>query len=441
MHDRIKVFSLYLGAILINTVFYIQIAGLINGWGSISPYIASYYHHLDSSIYTADFVIVNSYSYTFEAGLTVITAYLIKFFQPFWIIVMGTLISLTGFFLSSYITNPYLFCWVIGFSFGAMSAFIFFPSVWIVWNQNPKNKAFSSGMSLSGYSLGPVILGMLFTFIANPYDYQAETIERNGKEDEKIFGKFVADRVPMTIRWCTFTFLIIFLVSAMLLKRKWRTDNSEKNISQTTMTYIEMLKNLKFWNLFFISVFGLSSFGYVINIYKIIGLNTVKDDHFISIVGALGSFFQCFGRIFFGIILDKYPWKRIMSIDFIIITICFLTLELSEQSKYLYAFFIITLYFLITAIYNGIIIQTDRDFPHDRWIITYVFLGMIPAFFVPFFLEKYLTPIIGYFWTFVVISGITMVATFQVIFHQANEVVIEKELAENLNIDEEKTNK
>ncbi|OMJ74344.1 hypothetical protein SteCoe_26765 [Stentor coeruleus] len=174
------------------------------------------------------------------------------------------------------------------------------------------------------------------------------------------------------------------------------------------------------------------------NAYKIYGLKTVKDDHFTSIVGSIGSFFSCFGRIFFGFVLDKYSWKRVMSIDFIAVTIFFLTLELSIESKYLYAFYIIALYFLTTAVYNGIMIQADRDFPRDRWIVTYVFLGLIPAFFTPFFFEKFLTPAVGYFWTFVVISGITLVTVFQVIFHQCNETEKEDKLCERNEVYEEK---
>lgn len=78
---------------------------------------------------------------------------------------------------------------------------------------------------------------------------------------------------------------------------------------------------------------------------------------------------------------------------------------------------VIVLRCLGTSIYNSILIQTDKDFPYDKWILSYISLAYIPDYALPYIFEKWLTPIIGYFGSFCLLSALTGVAILQVIFH------------------------
>ncbi|OMJ72851.1 hypothetical protein SteCoe_28620 [Stentor coeruleus] len=393
----------------------------------MNPYIASYYHHKDNSVENADFLIVVSIMDFADCIFSVLAGYLIRIFEPFWVASVGTFLSLIIVFCSSYIGNPILFCWVFGLSIGLLSANIFFPVIWIVWNQIPSNKATSNGLLLAGLNLGPAFFGIIFTMIVNPHNYEAKTIQSNGKEDQKIFDKDVSDRVPMTIRWIVvISFLCSFLGFA-LIKRKWKSENIEDDATKSTMTFKDMLKNWKAWNLFFILFFGLSSMTYIFNTYKIIGMNNINDDHFVSFIGSLASVLSCFGRIFFGYILNKYLWKRVMAISYILEAAFFITFGLMFDNELFYSLYVIIMFFLSMPCFNGIMIQTDKNFPRDKWILTYVSLSCIPAFALPYIFEKFLTPEIGYGWTLCVLGTFQLIAAFQTIFHDVEAMKVENE--------------
>jgi MFS family permease len=399
-------------------------------WGTIAPYIGSYYHHLDNSVYVSDFVIVSLISYISETSFTMLACYLIRCMTPFWILTIGVAITTIGIFGSSYILNPYLFICVFSLCIGALSSSIYLPSLWILWNEYPQHKARTSGIILAGYSFGPVPFSILFTMIVNPYDYPAETVKKDGQEDEQAFGEFVSYRVPMTIRWMAFVIAIGCLVGIICLPRKWKTDSTPGSNRKPTLTICDMLKSVKAWNLFFMLLLGISSSSYIISVYKIIGIQYINDDHYVSFTGSLSFFISCFGRILYGILFDRYYWKRVMVVTYLLIMFLFLTFGFCLDNKFLYSFWVIAIGFLGASIYNSVLIQSDKDFPLDKWILSYICLSFIIDFALPYIFEKWITPEIGYFASFCIIAALSGVAVLQVIFHpdKAGLVVDKKDV-------------
>ena len=56
-------------------------------------------------------------------------------------------------------------------------------------------------------------------------------------------------------------------------------------------------------------------------LYKAFGQTFIYDDHFLAIVGAICSFFNCSGRLIYGMIMDKTSYKVAMSIESILLTL------------------------------------------------------------------------------------------------------------------------
>ena len=48
---------------------------------------------------------------------------------------------------------------------------------------------------------------------------------------------------------------------------------------------------------------GISAF------YKAFGQTFIRDDKFLSLVGSINSLFNCSGRLFYGLIMDKTAYK------------------------------------------------------------------------------------------------------------------------------------
>ncbi|OMJ84628.1 hypothetical protein SteCoe_14219 [Stentor coeruleus] len=346
-----------------------------------------------------------------------LVCYLIRCITPYWIITIGVSITTIGIFGCSYILNPYLFICLFGLCIGALSSSIYLPSLWILWNEHPEHKSRTSGIILAGYSFGLVPFSILFTMVVNPYDYPAETVKKNGQEDEQVFGDYVSYRVPMTIRWMAIAIAIVCLIGIACLPRKWKNDSTPASNRNPTLTICDMLKSAKAWNLFFMLLFGKSSNCYVISVYKIIGIQYIKDDHFVSFTGSVFFFVSCFGKIFYGILFDKYYWKRVMVVTYLLLIIFLVTFGFCLENKFLFSFWVIATGFISGSIYNSVLIQSDKDFPLDKWILSYISLAFIADFGLPYAFEKWITPEIGYFASFSIFAGLTGIALLEVIFH------------------------
>ena len=67
--------------------------------------------------------------------------------------------------------------------------------------------------------------------------------------------------------------------------------------------------------------FKVGIFQVVAALYKAFGQTFIYDDHFLSIVGAICSFFNCSGRLIYGFIMDKTSYKMAMSIEAVLLTV------------------------------------------------------------------------------------------------------------------------
>ena len=55
--------------------------------------------------------------------------------------------------------------------------------------------------------------------------------------------------------------------------------------------------------------------------YKAFGQSFIADDHFLSFVGAVSSIFNCSGRLFYGILMDKTNYKTAMTVETVCLTL------------------------------------------------------------------------------------------------------------------------
>jgi len=65
-------------------------------------------------------------------------------------------------------------------------------------------------------------------------------------------------------------------------------------------------------------------------LYKAFGQTFIYDDHFLSMVGAVSSLFNCSGRLLYGFIMDKTSYKVGMSIEAVLLTLLMSTLYLTS---------------------------------------------------------------------------------------------------------------
>ena len=373
---------------------------------------------------SSDLSIVPSIGYVAESLCTLLISYLTTCLSYFNIILIFSTVFSAGLFFSSYIENLQLFSWVYGLSIGALSASVFLPSLWIIWGEIPESKSLTSGVLLSGYSLGSVPFGLMFTFLANPHNHKADTID----DDDKMFPREVASRVPMTIRWVSASYLIFMLVGLFMLPRKQKVKEEEKE-SKKMSSLKEIFRNKRFWLLFITMYLAMVCQGYALFLYKVIAIQYINDDYYSSFVGMASFVCTGVGRFLFGYLFNIYYWKKIMSLVYFIETILMGGMWFTVEDKSLYAFFMILYQFFTSSFYNIVLLMTEKAFPGNKQIISCVCLSFIPAFFTPYLLSKFLQPLIGFGGCFGVVAACTFILFFCTVFYKEPEV---DETTENL---------
>ena len=81
----------------------------------------------------------------------------------------------------------------------------------------------------------------------------------------------------------------------------------------------------------------------------------IGDDKFLTLVGSLGSVANSLARLFWGFLLDKFPFKVIVSINLVCQIVLIDTIALISSNKILFMIYVILLYFFYGGIFNKLI--------------------------------------------------------------------------------------
>ena len=126
---------------------------------------------------------------------------------------------------------------------------------------------------------------------------------------------------------------------------------------------------------------------------------------------------MCIGRLVYGALFDKYKPKLIMILTYFCMGLIMLVLWFTLKSAILYGILVITFNFFGASVYNSLLIQTEKDFPGDKKVISYICLTFIPVYFSAYIFEKWITPHIGYLYSFIIFAMFYFIAIIQLILH------------------------
>jgi hypothetical protein len=170
--------------------------------------------------------------------------------------------------------------------------------------------------------------------------------------------------------------------------------------------------------LFLMMFLALACQAYAQILYRVVAIRFINDDYYSAYVGMASYICSGIGRGVFGYLFEKFYWKKIMSLVYFIQTLLMASLWFTLSDKSLYAFFMVSIHFLTSSFYNNILILTENAFPGDRKVISYICFSFIPAYFTPYFLEKFAEPYIGLVGCLIFLSFVMAIMFFLVIFYQ-----------------------
>lgn len=147
-----------------------------------------------------------------------VSTYLLKNrkWHPRLVLILGSCLSLSGYFMSSFTTT---FKWFI-VCYGVIGALgcgiIYFVPLVTCWDHCPTRKGLISGIIVGSYGLGSMIWTFIGKAISNPDDLEP-TIVIN--KHLKYFDARVANNVPAMLRTLCFIWAIQMIIAIVLMDR------------------------------------------------------------------------------------------------------------------------------------------------------------------------------------------------------------------------------
>ena len=343
---------------------------MINAWGTISVYVASYYHHTDSSVNLGTMFVVYIVAVIFEALGLVLGVACYHQFGPRVTGISSGGMFLAGFLGCAYVSNAQGFVWLYGVTIGLGAGFASFTPIWRAWEFFPTRQGLVTGLIVLGYGLGPGALGLLFTFLVNPHNEKPSLTVTRGVTQDKLFTYNIAQNVPFALRTmgCIFAGLFLFC-TAFIFKPLQKREISEslaslisKNEPKECPNFTTVLKSSSFWMLL-VSLFSGTSYGiYMTNAYKNYGLLHIKNDQLLSTIGFIAAGFNALGRVLLPVILDYTSFKLSYSINCLLQIIVAATLFLTAENTVWYTLWVSLSFLLFAGYFTGFAIEAARIF-------------------------------------------------------------------------------
>jgi len=303
----------------------IFLCGLPQIWGNISLYMYSYYFDND---YDNDFGLLNFALlielFVFFLGFLCYQSFGHKI--PIFLIITISVLALILFcFLSSIITNGFLFIFVynglIGFFMGFIQT-IPFEKGTAFFKEN-RNKSRFRNFLLFFIGINPFFFNLLAPSFCNPDNEPAFVTDKT----YMYFREEVSDNFPGFIRFIgiIYTIIGVFATIGVFLTRNYKENEEIHEILiEPRKSYMEekveksLLKTIfscDFMKLFCMAVFSSILVEYLIVYYKEIGFVNYNNDKYLSVLGAFAFLFFNIGRVFWKFI------SKIMNNIFLPLTI------------------------------------------------------------------------------------------------------------------------
>lgn len=447
--------------------------------GNFSTYIISYMRVRGISpdiLYTSSIWI--SASNTIATGFFMfVSGYLEKCFGPR----ITTLIA--GWFFSgcialTYFSVKYSFpCLILtyGFLIGIGGSIVYPVGLNCAMRWFPNKKATAVGVVLAGYGMAAFFWNPLITFYINPKNFTP-----NRKIGNEIYFSQpeVLDNVPSCFLVLGSSYAVILLLGALLTfnpklssvpaSQTIETEsdsNSESDLEQSknedqiqlmrisrkrvkpelqqknqpninsenkdykteileeeefSLSPREVLKTRQFYLLWFILFFLNQSIDFICTLYKAYGQTFIKNDHFLSMTGAFASIANASGRMLWGLIGDRFPFKKTMFSLLLILTFLLASLSFTEKGgKFMFSIWIFLIYLTFSGTFVLLPAITQKTFGAKHYLTNYglVFTSHILNGSLGSYMTIELKKILGWHGMFFLSAGISSIcAIFTCLF-------------------------
>ncbi|KAH3811835.1 hypothetical protein DPMN_140250 [Dreissena polymorpha] len=330
---------------------------------------------------------------------------------------------------------------IYGFISGVGNKIIYPIPVAIAMKCFPTRTSFVAGIIVAGYGGGASIFNQVITAFINPDNYSPDLVTKEG--DRYFTQPDLLDRVPYSFLVLGGSFFLLLVLGLLcirepapevlgnteidVLESKHGTEEtslpivsngkiemtgkpgviligSQNQVSDSIkinnydlhsstilptsakdMGAVEVLKiafrTRALYVVFFSSMIINIGTGFVFNLYKAYGQTFIADDQFLSVVGSMSSVFNCLGRPFWGLVMDRFGYRVTMWCISGGLTVACATLTLTEgMPKGLFMLWVCVVSGLSCGLWAVFPATISRLFGIKHMALLYGFIGWGTAF-------------------------------------------------------------
>lgn len=325
--------------------------------GNINIYVCSYFPNVTSDNTKIIFPITTVVGNT----ITIFSIPLCKLIGYRAILILSTILTFGFIFASTFCTNFWLFFVCFGVGYGGTTGLLYLTILYNGFKYFPKRKGLIGGILMGIYGFSSLISNYILLFSMNPNNMKA--IEDPNTKDF-YFPKEIAERLPSALRTLSYYFLVIMILGNFLQFEYKQEENQQENSNKNPLllresnskeitietdrnalisndeipctSLIQALKSKAFYLILMMTFFSIQNGYFMASNFKDYGFSKISDDSFLTLVGSLSSVFNGGGRFFWGVLSDKFDFKKIYLMILVIQIADMATLRLISQEKSLY---------------------------------------------------------------------------------------------------------
>mmetsp|Transcript_109248 Transcript_109248/g.189551 ORF Transcript_109248/g.189551 Transcript_109248/m.189551 type:complete len:446 (+) Transcript_109248:77-1414(+) len=293
------------------------VLGTLYLWGSINSYTPGYMKNFSGEFDPAmatkvDTLQILPLTFVFMSLAMPFGAKLIERFGPTAVALASGAMCGCGYLLASLCTSllPFVICYAGVFGSGIGLGY----TVPIVTGMKhfPNSKGTVSGLVLGAFGLGGFFFNIIGKAIFNPDDLGAD-------KETKLFPESVTGSFASGMRALGIIYLVLCTIAAPLIRMPAapaRPGGAAAPAAAPGYTFMQALQTGTFWKMWFAIAFSGQVGLYIATVYKSIALGApaLRDDAYLSIVGAVGALSNGLTRPVWGIIYDRLGFRLCFSV-------------------------------------------------------------------------------------------------------------------------------
>lgn len=321
------------GVVNIVGIFLITIfAGEFNLLGFLYPYYLSYFRKFDNDLNMSDLIWIPIIWISAAAIASPINIRFAAHIGNRNILFFYVFLSSITHFMCQYINNFLLFSIIYAIVGGVCQSCMLIIPMIHVWRFFPADKkSIVNGIMFTCFAASPFITSFIVFYTINPNNLRQHSEFLRDGAAILVFGKEVSDNVPKYFRLYSILTLIFGSIGAFINTEPiMMEDDSEQikndafqeeiheveTLSLTLLVqkylkdFIEIIHD-KIYLMFSLLFFLNAGFNVIVSFsFKSIGLEYLKDDAYVTMVGGFGAVANCCFRLSGGYLFEKYGFKR-----------------------------------------------------------------------------------------------------------------------------------